>query len=112
MKKNYTQRLEKLKNRRLDEQLQKAVLSKSFSDIRIGESVKYALESMSPIDPSYTRNTYLASENIRNNLIVIIISNIFTKKNNDEQPFKCFHSQRTKVLSNFKRHDNRYDCSF
>ena len=68
MKKNYTQRLEKLKNRRLDEQLQKAVLSKSFSDIRIGESVKYALESMSPIDPSYTRNTYLASENIRNNL--------------------------------------------
>jgi hypothetical protein len=68
MKKNYTQRLEKLKKRRLDDQLQKAVLSESFSDIRISESVKYALESMSPIDPSYTKNTYVASENIRNNL--------------------------------------------
>jgi hypothetical protein len=68
MKKNYTQRLEKLKKRRLDDQLQKAVLSESFSDVRISESVKYALESMSPIDPSYTKNTYVASENIRNNL--------------------------------------------
>lgn len=68
MKKNYTQRLEKLKKRRLDDQLQKAVLSESFSDIRINESVKYALESMSPIEPSYTKNTYMASENIRKNL--------------------------------------------
>lgn len=68
MKKNYTQRLEKLKKRRLDEQLQKAVLTESFSDLRISESVKYALESMSPIDPEYTKNTYIASENIRTNL--------------------------------------------
>lgn len=68
MKKNYTQRLEKLKKRRLDEQLQKALLSESFSDIRISESVKYALESMSPIDQSYTKNTYVASENVRNHL--------------------------------------------
>lgn len=68
MKKNYAQRLEKLKRRRLDDQLQKAVLSKSFSDIRIGESIRYALESMSSIDQNYTRNTYVASENIRNNL--------------------------------------------
>ena len=68
MKKNYTLRLEKLKKRRIDDQLQKAVLSESFSDIKISESVKYALESMSAIDSSYTRNTYLASENIRNNL--------------------------------------------
>ncbi len=68
MKKNYTQRLDKLKERRLDDIFQKAILSESFSDISISESVKYALESMSPIDPSYTENTYLASENIRNNL--------------------------------------------
>jgi hypothetical protein len=68
MKKNYSQRLEKLRKRRLDESLQKAVLSKSFSDVSINESVKYALESMSEIDPTYTKNTYTASENIRNNL--------------------------------------------
>ncbi|MFZ1424787.1 MAG: hypothetical protein WAS55_13270 [Saprospiraceae bacterium] len=68
MKKNYTQRIEKLKNRRLDDKLQKAVLSESFSDVSIGESVKYALESMSEINPKYTQDTYLASENIRKNL--------------------------------------------
>lgn len=68
MKKNYTQRLENLKKRRLDIELQKAILSESFSDVRISESVKYALESMSPIDPNYTNNTYLASQKIRNSL--------------------------------------------
>lgn len=68
MNKNYTQRLDKLRKRRLDESIQKAVMSKSFSDINISESVKYALEAMSEIDPSYTKNTYLASENIRGNL--------------------------------------------
>ena len=56
MKKNYTLRLEKLKKRRIDDQLQKAVLSESFSDIKISESVKYALESMSAIDSSYPRS--------------------------------------------------------
>lgn len=68
MTKNYTQRLEKLKKRRLDESLQKAIISRSFSDTGISESVKYALEAMSEIDPNYTKNTYVASENIRNNL--------------------------------------------
>lgn len=68
MNKNYTQRLDKLRKRRLDESIQKAVMSKSFSDINIGESVKYALESMSEIDPNYTQKTYAASENIRTNL--------------------------------------------
>ena len=68
MKKNYTQRLENLKKRRLDVELQKVVLSESFSDVRISESVKYALESMSSIDPNYTSNTYLASEKIRNSM--------------------------------------------
>jgi hypothetical protein len=68
MKKNYSKRLESLKKRRLDDELQKALLTESFSDDRIGESVKYALESMSPIDPNYTKNTYFASEKIKNSL--------------------------------------------
>lgn len=68
MTKNYTERLDKLKKRRLDENLEKAILSRSFSDITISESVKYALEAMSEIDPTYTKNTYVASENIQNNL--------------------------------------------
>ncbi|MCC7302801.1 MAG: hypothetical protein IT233_09175 [Bacteroidia bacterium] len=73
MNKNYTQRLDKLRKRRLDESIQKAILSKSFSDINISESVKYALEAMSEIDPNYTKNTYLASENIRTNLTTGLI---------------------------------------
>lgn len=68
MNKNYTQRLEKLKKRRLDESIQKSITSRSFSDINIGESVKYALEAMSEIDPNYTKNTYVAAENIQTNL--------------------------------------------
>jgi hypothetical protein len=68
MKKNYAQRLEKLKKRRLDESLQRSILTNSFSDVSINDSAKYALESMSDIDPKYTQNTYLASENICNNL--------------------------------------------
>jgi hypothetical protein len=68
MTKNYTQRLDKLRKRRLDESIQKTYFSKSFSDINITESVKYTLESMSEIEPSYTKNTYLASEKIKGNL--------------------------------------------
>lgn len=68
MKKNYINRFEKLRTRRFDEGLQRTILSESFYDIRIPQSVRYALESMKEIDPDYTMNTYVASENIRKNL--------------------------------------------
>lgn len=68
MKKNYINRFEKLRTRRFDEALQRSILSESFSDIRLPQSVRYALESMKEIDPDYTMNTYVASENIRKNL--------------------------------------------
>ncbi len=68
MKKNYTQRLSKLESRRFDPQLQRSILSKSYTDFRNGKSVKYALESMHEIDAAYTKNTYLASDNVRSAL--------------------------------------------
>lgn len=69
MIKNYTQRLDKLKKRRTDDGLiQKAYLSESFSKSEFGESVKYTLESMKPIEASYTQNTILASEKVQANL--------------------------------------------
>src|SRR5207244_3421227 len=68
MKKNYTQRLEKLRNRRFDSSTQKSLLSESFSKPEYGESVKYALESMREIDANYTKNTYNAAEKIQTNL--------------------------------------------
>lgn len=69
MIKNYTKRLESLKKRRTDDGLiQKAYLSESFSKPEFGESVKYTLESMKPIEASYTQNTILASKKVQTNL--------------------------------------------
>lgn len=68
MTKNYTKRLERLRERRTGASINESVLTKAFSDTRHGESVKYTLESMTEIDPSYTKNTYLASSSIQHNL--------------------------------------------
>ncbi|MCU7616602.1 hypothetical protein NZ698_05285 [Chryseobacterium sp. PBS4-4] len=68
MPKNYTQRLEKLQKRRYDDYLEKSILSESFRRTDLGASTKYTLESMKPIDDSYTKNTIKAAENIQNNL--------------------------------------------
>ncbi len=69
MIKNYTKRLENLKKRRTDDGIiQKAYLSESFAKAEFSESVKYALESMKPIEASYTKNTILASEKVQANL--------------------------------------------
>lgn len=76
MVKDYKKRLEKLQNRRFDDTLQKSILSESFKKAEFGESLKYALEAMLPIDESYNKNTYLASEKIQNNL-----TNGLAKKN-------------------------------
>jgi hypothetical protein len=65
MKKNYSKRLENLRNRRFDDQLQKAILTESFSTTRLGESLKYVLESMRPIDHEYTLKTLKVSESIQ-----------------------------------------------
>lgn len=68
MPKNYTQRLESLQKRRFDDNLEKSILTESFKRSDIGESTKYTLESMKPIESSYTQNTIKAAENIQNNL--------------------------------------------
>lgn len=68
MPKNYTKRLENLQKRRFDDNLEKSILSESFKRDDIGQSTKYTLESMKPIENSYTQNTIKAAENIQNNL--------------------------------------------
>lgn len=68
MQKNYTKKLENLQKRRFDDYLEKSILSESFKRSDIGESTKYTLESMKPIEDSYTQNTIKAAENIQNNL--------------------------------------------
>lgn len=54
MGRDYTTYLEYLKSRRYDEVRKEPVLSESFYEFEYPEPVKYALESMYEIDPSYS----------------------------------------------------------
>jgi len=65
---NYRTRLENLKARRYDPQLQKAVLSESFSRVSIPEDLKYLAESMMPIEPEYNDKTITAATNVKTHL--------------------------------------------
>ena len=62
-------RLSKLENRRFDRAIQKAILSENYSKSLLKGSVKYALESMLPLDKSYMERTFEAAEKIKNHLI-------------------------------------------
>jgi hypothetical protein len=53
MNKSYTDYIKNLKERRMDDVLQQAALSDDFYDESLPEVVRYALESMQEIDPSY-----------------------------------------------------------
>lgn len=65
---DYSKRLEQLRRRRTDHRIEKSILSESFWKSELGESIKYALESMKEIDPDYTKNTYVASEKVSENI--------------------------------------------
>lgn len=65
---DYSKRLEQLRRRRTDDRIEKSILSESFRKSELGESIKYALESMKEIDPDYTKNTYVASEKVSENI--------------------------------------------
>jgi hypothetical protein len=73
--KDYNKRIASLKTRRTDNSLQKSFLSDSFNKYDYGEGLKYVLESMQPVNPSYTRNTYEACERIQNNIKPILNEN-------------------------------------
>jgi len=66
--KDYNKRLGSLKNRRTDNVLNKSFLSDSFNKFDYGEGIKYVLESMQPVNPNYTTNTYEACERIQKNI--------------------------------------------
>ncbi len=68
MRRDYNKRIENLKRRRFDDQLNKAILSESFYKTQYKGSVKYALEAMQPIDVAYNTNTFNASSKIKSHL--------------------------------------------
>jgi len=72
MSQDYSLRLENLKNRRYDEALKEPVLSDAFSKTDYPDSVKYALESMVEIDPSYAYKVYAISRKIHEKLTKLL----------------------------------------
>lgn len=67
--KNYKQRLDNLRARRQDVLTKAYSLSEGFSQNKYGETVTYVLESMEPIENSYTQNTYEACEKVQTHLL-------------------------------------------
>jgi hypothetical protein len=65
---NYTNKLEKLKNRRQDIITKAFSVNESFNKKTYGESTTYALEAMEEISADYTNNTYKQVERVQNQL--------------------------------------------
>jgi hypothetical protein len=63
--KDYSKRIQNLRNRRQDTISKAFSVSESFNRNQYGESISYALESMEQIDPQYTTNTYKACERVQ-----------------------------------------------
>jgi len=68
-KRDYSTRLEKLRQRRYDDVLHKAFLSEDFSKPAVPETVKYVFESMKEIDDEYTSNTYAQAARVQNQIL-------------------------------------------
>lgn len=60
MNKSYSTYIENLKGRRYDEVIRESILSDSFHSTDYSEPVKYVLESMQEIDPSYSYKFFSA----------------------------------------------------
>jgi hypothetical protein len=65
MIKNYSNRLDKLKERRFDPLKKASIFSKSFENTEYGQALRYCFESMGEIEPEYTQNTIKAAEKVK-----------------------------------------------
>lgn len=62
-------RLERLSARRVDPDVQQAkLINEAYRSLSQSESVRYVIGSMQPIDPDYTKNTYVQGERVINQL--------------------------------------------
>ncbi len=66
MNKNYSTYLENLKGRRYDEELHGPYLSDGFQKTKYPDPVKYALEAMQEIDPSYSYKLFSSFRGTQN----------------------------------------------
>ena len=68
MNKNYSQLLENLLTRRYDEALRESIVSEAFERSNYPDCLKYVLESMEEIDPSYTYKTFHITKRIQDKI--------------------------------------------
>lgn len=85
---SYNRRMQNLRERRYDSELQKAILAESFSE-KIPDSIKYILESMQPIEDSYNKKTTEAARRVEE----LISKNLTT-------PFKVEFRRQGSTVSN------------
>lgn len=65
---DYEKRLQNLKARRFDNELNESAVTKSFNDINIPKNLKYLMESMSKIDKKYNDRTIEAAKRVQKHL--------------------------------------------
>jgi hypothetical protein len=64
-----TSRLDRLNARRSDDSVPQAkLLNEAYRHIVQSDSVKYVIGAMQPIDPDYTKNTYVQGDRVKNQL--------------------------------------------
>ncbi|HCX22919.1 MAG: hypothetical protein CMB80_32390 [Flammeovirgaceae bacterium] len=68
MNNDYSVLLENLMGRRYDEALRESILSDAFEECEYPDSLKYALEAMEEIDPSYAYKTFHITKRIQDKL--------------------------------------------
>lgn len=62
-------RLDKLRSRRIDpRQILAKAINEVYERVQEDDAIKYALGAMQPIDAEYTRNTFVESERVQNQL--------------------------------------------
>jgi len=65
---DYEKRLQNLKARRFDNELNESILTKSFDSTTIPKDIKYLMESMVRIDKKYNDRTLEAAKRVQNHL--------------------------------------------
>ncbi|WP_421870542.1 hypothetical protein [Marinoscillum sp.] len=68
MNKDYSVLLENLMGRRYDEALRESIVSDAFEECEYPDAIKYTLESMEEIDPSYAYKTFHITKRIQDKL--------------------------------------------
>jgi hypothetical protein len=96
--KDYSKRIENLRQRRQDPILKKTILSESFDKSTFGDSLKYVFESMKEIDPRYNSKNFDASNIVQDHLKTGL------NKNNIEISFR--HQGSLETNTNIKLHSD------